>query len=323
MIAAWVRLWDRREPASALALVRVFMGLVICWDLAQVMRFDLVVPLFTTFEAGGLGDVSRYTTKPELLEWVGPSAGQAWTLYLVCMGAAVLFTVGLLTPLSGLILLLAWAQWALILPPSDRGIDMLMRNVVLVLVLSGSHRAWSLDARLRTGSWAGDGRLVTAWPRYLLVLQLVFVYFCAGVSKVASSWLPVGDWSALYIAMRDPAFRKLDVETLHLVYPLTQLGTLVSWTWEWLSPLLLLAFYFRATRTRPGRLRAICNRMSFVSVFLAIGAAFHVGTHFALQLGIFPLAMLAVYPACFHPDELAPLRQRFTRLITSRGSGHD
>ena len=63
MIAAWVRLWDRREPASALALVRVFMGLVICWDLAQVMRFDLVVPLFTTFEAGGLGDGDPLCTR--------------------------------------------------------------------------------------------------------------------------------------------------------------------------------------------------------------------------------------------------------------------
>ena len=79
MIGAWIRLWDRREPASALALVRIFMGLVICWDLAQVVRFDLVVPLFTTFEAGGMGDVSRYSTKPELLEWVG-FAIASWSL---------------------------------------------------------------------------------------------------------------------------------------------------------------------------------------------------------------------------------------------------
>ena len=290
------------------------MGLVIVWDLGLIGPLGLVDAMFGTVEHGGLSSPHAMGRLPELFQLVDPSATQAHVFYAVLLGSAVLFTVGLGTSLAGLVLLLGWAQWALTLPWADRGIDMLMRNVVLLLVLSGSHKAWSVDARLRTGRWSGDGAEVTAWPRYLLVVQLVIVYFAAGVSKVASSWLPVGDWSALYIAMRDPAFGKLEVATLDLVYPLTQLGTVVSWTWEWASPLLLLAFYFRDTRTRPGRLRAILNRSSFVHVFLFIGAVFHLGTHLALQLGIFPFAMLSLYPACFHPHELKAMLRRTRSL---------
>lgn len=310
LLLGWVDLWDRREAPLSLALCRVLLGLVVVFDIGLMAPLDLVQVMFGTAEFGGLARLEDYRKVPELYELVEPSEGLATAFFGVLLGSAVLFTVGLATRLSGLVLLLAWAQWALLLPWADRGIDMLMRNAVLLLVLSGSGRALSLDARLRTGSWLGDGRSVTAWPRYLLVVQLVIVYFAAGVSKVASSWLPVGDWSALYIAMRDPAFRKLEVETLHLVYPLTQLGTAVSWAWEWTSPLLLLAFWYRCTRTRGGRLRAWMNRTSFVRLFLLVGATFHVGTHFALQLGIFPFAMLALYPAFFHPDEVRRAARR-------------
>lgn len=310
LLTGWVDLWDRREAPLSLALCRVLLGLVVVWDIGLMAPLDLVQVMFGTAEHGGLAHLEDYRKVPELFELIEPSEGLAGAFFAVLLGSAVLFTLGLATRLSGLVLLLTWAQWALLLPWADRGIDMLMRNAVLLLVLSGSGRALSLDARLRTGSWLGDGGLVTAWPRYLLIVQLVIVYFAAGVSKVASSWLPVGDWSALYIAMRDPAFRKLEVETLHLVYPLTQLGTAVSWVWEWTSPVLLLAFWFRCTRTRRGRLRAWMNRVSFVRLFLLVGASFHVGTHFALQLGIFPFAMLALYPAFFHPDEVGVAARR-------------
>ena len=55
----------------------------------------------------------------------------------------------------------------------------------------------------------------------------------------------------------------------------------------------------------PGRLRAWFNRHEVVGFYLGVGACFHVGTHLALQLGIFPFAVMSLYPACFPPDQIA------------------
>jgi hypothetical protein len=146
----------------------------------------------------------------------------------------------------------------------------------------------------------------------------VVLYLSAGASKVASSWTPVGGLNALFIAMSDPHFQRWPDEWLRAVYPLTRVGTLVSWLWEWGSPLMLLAWWFRATAERSGRLRAWFNRWPVVELYLLVGAFFHVATHFTLRLGIFPFAVMSVYPACLHPDTLAGMLKRARDWVTRR-----
>ena len=158
--------------------------------------------------------------------------------------------------------------------------------------------------------------LVPAWPRYLAILQLVVVYQSAGLQKVSAFWLPGGELSALYYVLNQVSWARWELPGLWVtLYPLTQAATLVTWCFEVGAFLLLLALYFRDTRTRKGRLRAIFNRLSFRTLYLGIGALFHLGTAFSLQLGIFPFAVLAIYPACFHPDELA---RGLNRLVKRR-----
>ena len=48
---------------------------------------------------------------------------------------------------------------------------------------------------------------------------------------------------------------------------------------------------------------------------VAVGAILHVGIAVTMQLGIFPWAMLALYPAFFHPDELQGLRDAVTARL--------
>lgn len=317
-LRAWVAMWDAREHPLALALVRVAMATVLLWDLVTVVRLDLVVPLFAPLEAGGIGNPLGRKAVPWLFTVVPPTAAGAQAAFFAAIGLTVSLLVGLFTRTSALLLVILLAQLSLVLPPADRGIDMLVRNVLFILVFAQSGAVWSVDARLRTGRFRGrpDAR-APAWPRYLLVAQLVVLYFAAGVSKVASSWTPFGGWSALYIAMRDPAFARIPQSWLDPLYPLTQAGTLATWLWEWGAPLLLVAFWFRATAARPGRLRAWFNRVPFVPVYLLVGAIFHLGTHLTLQLGIFPFAVLSLYPAAFRPDEIDRagtwLRRRFGR----------
>ena len=309
----WVALWDRREDPRSLALVRILMSVVVLYDWLRIWSLGLVVPLFAPSAGGGIGMPLARKSVPWLYSAFPEGTTAAWVGFALIVILTVMFGAGLLTRLSAAALVLVWTQLSLGLPASDRGIDMLIRNVIFLLAFSSAGRVWSVDARLRSGSWLGDGALVPAWPRYLLVIQLVILYFTAGVQKVSSAWTPFGGWSALYIAMRDPAFAMGELPWLDALYPVTQLLTASTWAWEWSAPFLLLALYYRDTRRRSGRLRAMMNRLSFRSIYLLVGATFHFGTVLTLQLGIFPWAVLAIYPACFHPNELRRMLNRLRR----------
>ncbi|MEL6348222.1 MAG: HTTM domain-containing protein [Myxococcota bacterium] len=312
----WVGLWDRREHPRALATVRILLAAVLLVDWLTIAQLGLVDAIFAPLEGGGIGDPFGRETVPWLYGVVPPERAG-----VVIFGALVTLTVmvgaGVMTPVSCGALVLVWAQAARGLPLADRGIDTLCRNALLILTFSGCFRAWSVDAKLMTGRWSGDSQPIPSWPRYLLICQVVLMYFTAGTHKYASSWTPFGDFSALYIAMNDPAFAMLRPSLLAGVFPATQALTAGSLLWEVAAPMMLFALYFRDTRIRPGGLRSMMNRLNFRTLYLLIGASFHMGTAVSLQLGIFPWAMLSLYPAFFHPDEL----QQFMRGL--RGGDGD
>ncbi len=186
---------------------------------------------------------------------------------------------------------------------------MLLRNVMLLLLLSGSHRTLSVDARLRTGSWHGSGELVPAWPRRLVVLQLVVMYFMAGIQKTAIAWTPLGGYTALYIILQDPHIARFDPAWLDWASPLLRMGTAVTHIFEWTAPLVLVGFHLSATQERGGRLRSFVRRFKPHKAWIAIGVLLHLGIALTMNLGIFPWAMLACYWAWFRPDDLATLAQ--------------
>lgn len=318
MMRWWVAIWDRREHPGSLAAVRVLLAAVILVDLLIAARLELVVGIWGDVSVGGIANVVGRDRPPEVYRWFGASVATAWGVWGLAVASAVALLTGIGARVASLVLCLTLAQLALILPAADRGIDMLLRNALLILVFARSDATASLWARLRTGRFGGVvGGPVPSWPRYLLILQLVVLYWGAGASKVASTWTPFGDYAALYIAMRDPHFARLSAEAVGALYPVSQALTATTWLWEWAAPLLLLAYHYRDTRDRPGWLRATCNRIGFLQLYLALGFAFHVGTLLTLRLGIFPFAVLSLYPAAFHPDEwgrwLRTLRARIQR----------
>lgn len=315
MIRAWSRFvaWmSQREAPWSLALVRVALCTVLLWDLALIGWYGLPVPLWAPREAGGMHDIYGFKTLPEIYWLLPPSAAEAWgaTFAWSLWGAVVVtvaaFGLGVLTRFSGLLALLLYAQTAIIADISDRGIDRMIRIVFVILLLSGCGRALSVDAWIRTGTPLGDGRPILAFPRYLIVLQLTVMYFAAGLSKFALSWFPWGGYSALYLILQDPIFAVTDFGFLASpwLYWTTQLGTAVSHLWEITFPVFLLATWYRVTADRPGRLRHAFNTARVRLVYIVLGALFHVLLAATLRLGIFPAAMLALYPAFFHPDEL-------------------
>lgn len=327
----WVALFSTREAPLSLALIRVLVCAVVLWDLGVVGWTGIPDLLWAPVEAGGVANVYKYKALPEWF-WFLPQeqAGEwghawAWGLYYALVAATACFGAGVLTRFSGLAFLLLYAQSAIINDTADRGIDRMIRIIVLLLLLSGSGRTLSVDALIRTGSIFGDGRKVLAVPRYLIIGQLILMYWCAGLAKFAISWFPWGGYSALYVILQDPIFAVSDWSFVGSpwLYWTTQVGTAVSHMWEYSIPILLLAYWYRHTRERSGRVRALFNAIDVRMVYVVVGVAFHLALAGTLRLGIFPAAMLALYPAFFHPDEIAALVRRWrpTRGVLEAGHG--
>ncbi len=300
---AWVALWDRRESGQVLVAVRILVASVILWDFGSLWLYDLVEPIYGVQEVGGLGNPLGRKRVPSLYRWFPPNTDTVWGAYTTVMVSAAMLWLGAGTRLAALVLLFTLSQLAFVLPPAERGIDLLLRNILFILMLSGCGKSWSVDARLRTGRWRGDGQLVTAWPRMLMVCQLLLLYGTAGMQKVGLSWTPMGGFSAMYTALHDPAFQVLSDATLDRFYWVTQLGTATTWVWELSTPLAAYAWWARASRTRPGRLRAWLNRTNFWSKWVFVGMCFHLSTAGLMRLEVFASGMLSVYPAFFAPDE--------------------
>lgn len=297
--AAWASFWDRREHPLPLALVRIGVACVLLYDFAAVASHGLVGVLWAPQEEGGLAYRSE------------DAFASGDVLFGVCVLSAVSLAIGLFSRSSAAVLLVAYAQLAMLLPEADRGIDMLLRSVLVILAFSRAGATWSLDAKLRSGSFAAPPDLeVPAWPRYLVVVQLVWTYFSAATHKLQSPWTPIDGFSALHYVLQDPHFARWDFAWISSFHPLTRLATFGTVAFEWSAPLSLLAWWYEATADRPGRLRRLFNVVRFRRAWIATGVVFHLALLVTLRLGIFPLGMLALYPAFFSPDELLGLVRR-------------
>ena len=245
------------------------------------------------------------TVIPPLYRWFSASAATAtWVHAGICL-SAFLFAIGLFTRTAGLLLLLLHAQLAMVLPLGDRGIEMLMRNVLLIMLFSQSHRCFSMDAWRKTGSFSGDGQAVPAWPRHLIILQVVMVYALAGIQKTGLAWTPMGGFSALYIVLQDPAIALFDhSQWTSSFYMVTQLATVTTLVFELTAPFLLAVYYFRSTPDGGGKLRTWVRRHNPHFWWMAVGVGLHIGIACTMALGIFPWAILGLYIAFLHPDEI-------------------
>jgi hypothetical protein len=300
----WVGLWDHREHPRVLGLIRLLVGGVLFYDFFHIGQLGLAETLWAAPAEGGISNVMDRSSLPLILKIFPASVATAKGLHFALCVSAFCFAVGCFTRVSGVIFLLLYAQSALIIPLGDRGIDLLMRNVVFLLLFSQCGAWGSVDAKRKTGSWFGSGTDVPAWPRHLLILQLVVMYFAAGVQKVGMDWMPMGDFSALYVVLHDPAVVRAGFSEIESLYFLTQMATATTMLFEWSALSLLLVYHYRVTPDRPGRLRRASNRWNFHWYWIGIGVLIHIGIAFTMSLGIFAYAMLALYPAFFHPDEV-------------------
>lgn len=302
VLGRWSALWNRREGGESLALVRIFVGLVLLWDLGEVARFGLVETLWAPMEEGGLGPASHAEPVIAFYEWFGATSTTTWWLYGLACVAALCLSTGFYGGASALVLLFAYAQLEKLSPDADRGIDTLLRNALLVLMFARSDATLSVRAWLRDGRFV-SARMIPAWPRYLLCAQLALLYFFAGALKQSANWSHEGGYAALFLVLQKPHLIRFELPHAWLVaaYPLLQAGAFVTVIWERAALALPLLLWLRGSAERGGRVRRFVNRARLLELWVATGVSFHLALAVLLALGIFPWGCLALYPALAAP----------------------
>jgi hypothetical protein len=303
--SAWVALTSAREVGASLALFRIAVSAVVIYALCSMIAADLVDVMWVDAKHGGLQQLGQHHWLIALLG--GQSPRVAWTL----VSAGLVLATCMLVGFGGRITALITGQVYFALtsghPALTGGYDMLITNALWLMVLGDSTATWSLDCRVRGGTWRSQ-RLIAAWPRYLVILQLVVVYTTTGLKKVSPVWTPGGDHSALYWVFQEPTWRRFDMTWTASAFWLTQIGSAVTWWWEVLTPLLLLWYWARHTTPADGaggRLRAVLQRFDLRKAWAAIGIGMHLGIFVLLNVGPFSPISLAYYLCLIPPEKLA------------------
>ena len=302
---AWVAVWDHREPATSLALTRMLVALAILGDLLAAYHLGLVEAVWSP-PPDGFSNMDLRNPSWVIRVW-GAGPETAWIAWGLTVGFCVAVFTGTFTRVSCVALAVMSAQLAYMAPDGDRGIDKLLRVVLLVLALSGSHAKFSVDAVIRRRIFkrpiGGPLGVVSAWPRYLLFLQLIWLYFVAGVAKAGGGWNPVNGLNVLTRIWSDPHLSKVDPDTAASLWPVGIAFTAGTLLFECGAFAWILAMYWDRTRDRPGRLRRWSNKLRLRWVFMISGIGLHLGIAMTLRLGMFPFGCLALYPVLIAPDE--------------------
>jgi hypothetical protein len=295
----WVAILDVREPAQALAAMRIITAVTVFLTFANAWTSGVaknlwVDPAVAPIDAG----------------WLKHFGGATWTnvraLLIVGLSSSVLLFFGAFTRVAAILTFATYRSLVFLSIWSGGSGDNVVANLLFLLVLAKSGDAWSIDARLFRSSTT-----VPAWPRYLAIGQLVTIYVSTGWQKLSAAWMPFGTREAVWLSLQHPIWQRRPM----LWFPawITQIATVSTWFFEIAAPLLILAFYYRATADRPGRVRAFFNRIDFRAKYLAVGFALHLGIELTLEVGDFFGGMMGLYCACIHPSEWISLFSRVLR----------
>lgn len=316
MIERWVGFWDRREGPESLALTRMLVALVILIDLGSGLVLGLVPELWAP-PPFGLGHVGLSESPPLFSALFGVSSGTVLVLYGVSVASAALLFAGVALRPAALLLAIASAELARLAPDGERAVDVLLRIAVLVLACSRA------DACFSVASWIavrrGRPRVleIPAWPRQLLLIQLVWVYFSAAHNRSGEAWWPAGEFAALSQVLSDPHYARFTPGWTAAVYPLTQVATALTMTFELGAPLLIPLTLF--ARAGGGRVFELARRFHLRFAIIILGVCLHLGILVTLRLGIFSLGMLALFTVLFDSNEVRRVLA-LARGVAARGA---
>jgi hypothetical protein len=300
----WVAWLSAEEVGTSMALVRILIGTCVMHTILSVHLAGATQALWFDHEDGGsrkLGEGSL------IIGWLGgPDPAVVHGMMALSVASAALVALGVggevLARVIAFVALQSFMALADLNGHAGGSYDELITNVLWLVVLAGPSRTLSWETWRSTGRVWSE-RTVMFWPRMLVVFQAVLMYATTGWQKLSVHWVPGGGFSALYYILQQPTWQRIDMRWVAHVYPLTQIGTAVSWFWEVLAPI----WFFAWVASLPGgpvtRFGAWLVRWRVREVYLVIGVMFHLLVVMWMNIGPFSWASLALYPAFVHPGE--------------------
>jgi len=288
---------SHREKGTSLAIFRILVGLTIAGELLTTRLSGAMAFLwFSQTEGGFKAEVSSSHWLFAFLG--GPTGANVELLWAVAWVSSIAIVLGIGTRGFAAVALFSLQGLLSLQPASGGGHDRLMTIALVGLVLASSDATLSLWSRLRRGQWISDER-VHAWPRYLGMWQLTVVYVFTGAAKANPNWLPPGRMDAVYQMLLLPTWSRGSWEHwIGPLYPLTQLGTVVTVLWEISWFVVPLALLWRASGRR--------LRFDPRPLYLGLGLLVHGTLWVMVNLGPFTPITLSFYVLVYRPDEILP-----------------
>ncbi len=290
--AAWRTFWFKPEPIYTVGLVRMAFGvLAIGWAVS------LLPDLFEWFGPHGI-----HPQPPEgNFQWgvfgIWNSDRALVVGWSALLASSVALTVGWHSRLAALavfVLILSFEhrnQWVF-----NSG-DLAVRIEALMLALSPSGAALSLDQRRSTGSfWSAQQR--PPWALRLMQVQLSLIYLASVQAKLNGNAWPQG--TAVSYALRLHDMLLLSVPRWVALNPLLMNAA----TWATLAVELSVGILVWNRRLRPW--------------VLALGVVMHTMIMVFIAVGFFSLAMFVLYLAFVPSDAVEQLPLRVRRLKAKR-----
>ncbi len=270
--------WTTPVKAELPAVLRIGVAAVLLFDQLTTM----LPHLKSLYGGGSMGDPGLFAWmfQRPLLHWSllqGIADPQAIQLaFWVWVAATVGLLVGWNTRLCAvLVWILAISFTNLNIYAINAG-DHIRGMLLLYLMLVPCGATWSVDALLRRRHSDEPRRrlMVHPWALRLIMVQLAWMYCASGLCKLSGDSWPSGD--SLYYVLHDVSLTRFSAAQLPLPLWLLQLSTWAVLVWEIAFPLLV---FFRRTRVWA----------------LLFGVSLHLGIFISMELGGFPLYLLAAY----------------------------
>jgi len=202
------------------------------------------------------------------------------------VGITFLWTVGLFTRFTSVLVWLGTMCWIARNPNILNGGDDTLQCGIFLLLLSPCGKALSLDAwlrRRRTGDTSPAW--VPPWSIRVLEIQLCLIYLTTGIAKLAGDgalgdyYWPLGTWwdgSAIHYVLNYVTMSRWSFAQLPLPYWCTAILTYTSLLWE-------IGFTF-----------LVMNRRTRWAA-LWFGLLFHLGIYLTIEVGWFSFYTMAFY----------------------------
>lgn len=296
------RLLDGVEDPRTLGLFRIGLGLLLIADVWAL--WPHAAYLYGDASVWPAAEVCTGLRRASLL-CVLPGTAASWVvvgLFTLCAGA---FTLGAFTRVT------KWLTAYLFLSVVLRnGLPLAGEQVfgsfLFLLCLSRCDAAFSIDnVRRRRRDDGPVHRMVPAWPRHLMILQLCIAYGVAGWAKTGATW---EDGTSFYYVLSNDRWFRFPPWWLLSTFGtnLLRAATFVAWWFERLFPLVGLGLLFGA---RSRVLRWLGSRWIWAPLSIAFTGVLVVLTN----IGWFVPAMLVATIVLFRGDEVGRAVARVQR----------